>query len=298
MEDIVEILMSNDREKINSIFSGVRVTVPQPQSKSDWTDDRLLNLKGIVLRRYNNPTQLATIVKEGLTSLQENVSHRTIGAIMVSAWNLYSVTDRKYVFPEIPINTTPDDVEFTALSQSPCVTNSNNPNGGAEIQWPVDDSVTCAVGAYVCACLLRLATKPACNLLRAWVNIKNRYSDLNKRHFEIQGLNPIQENLELVQMEFSNPSSFNNTLSRFVYHFNELRGNAKGLARFAFEQHLSLTGLHSYKLFRRVTDKLEANPDDLSVELNSSVTQRGLEMIDTILQKLEGSNDENQSRQT
>ncbi|XP_060669563.1 uncharacterized protein LOC125419096 [Ziziphus jujuba] len=214
---------------------------------------------------------------------------------MVSAWNLYYIPEGKYVFPEILANTTPDDEEFTAL---PFKTNPNNPDGAAEILWPLTDSVTCCVGAYVCACLLRLATKPASNFLKSWGNIKNRYWDFNKHRLEIRGLNPVEENLETVRIRFTNPSPYQNTLTRFVYHFNELRGNVKRLARFAFEQHLSLVGLHSYNLFRRVADKLEANPDELSAVLKLPTTRTGLEMINTILQNFEGSDDEKQRRQT
>ncbi|XP_015895569.2 uncharacterized protein LOC107429404 isoform X1 [Ziziphus jujuba] len=311
-DDSFEIVHPNKKQKKEDIFeipdellwyvhprfAGLPRFSLEPESRSDWTDDRLLNLKGIVLRRYDSPTQLAPIVKEGLASLQGTVTRRTIGAIMVSAWNLYYIPEGKYVFPEIPTNTTPDDEEFTAFDQSPITTNPNNPDGAAEILWPLDDSATCCVGAYVCDCLLRLATKPPSNFLKSWGNIKNRYWDFNKRRFVIRGLNPVEGNLEAVRMVFSYWSPFKETLSRFVYHFNELRGNVKGLARFAFEQHLSLTGLHGYHLFRRVADKLEANQDDLIVALYCTDDHYGLEMIYTIFQNFEGSNDEKQRRQT
>ncbi|XP_048318352.2 uncharacterized protein LOC107429412 [Ziziphus jujuba] len=264
-----------------------------PESQLDWTDDHLLNLKGIILRRYTTPVQLVPVVKEGLASLQGTVSHRTIGALMVSAWNLYYFPERKYVFPEVPTNTTPDDIDYTALR------GKDNPGGVDEkIYWPVDDSVTCAIGAYVAACLLRLATKPASNFVNGWKHIKSQYCDINKRPFLIRGLNPTKENLDSIQTALSEWPIFRNTLARFLYHFHELRGHVKGLARFAFEQHLSLAGLHGYQLFRRVATKLKATPDELSQALNHRMTQRGLVIINTILQGFAGSTDDKQRRQT
>ncbi|KAF3431952.1 hypothetical protein FNV43_RR26688 [Rhamnella rubrinervis] len=282
----------SDRLELDSLFAGLDDIDFGPVSRSDWTDDRFLNLKGIVLRRYN-PTQLAPIVKEGLASLQGTITHRSIGAILVSAWNLYFFPERKYVFPDVPLNKTPDDEDYTTLSVAPFTTSS-----GAEIQWPVDDSVTSTVGAYVCACLLRLATKPASNFVKSWGHIKHRYSDLNKRLFEIRGLNPVEKNLDSIRIALSNWPLFKNTLTRFLYHFNELRGSVKGFARFTFEQHLSLAGLHSYSLFTRIAAKLEADTDELSLSLANRMTQRGLELIKTILINFEGSTDEKQRRQT
>ncbi|XP_060669725.1 uncharacterized protein LOC112493057 [Ziziphus jujuba] len=264
-----------------------------PENQFDWTDDHLLNLKGIVLRRYTTPSQLAPVVKEGLFSLQGTVSHRTIGALMVSAWNLYYFPERKYVFPEIPTNTTPDDIDYTALR-------GNNNLGGVDekIYWPVDDSVTCAIGAYVAACLLRLETKSASNFVNAWKHIKSRYSEINNRPFLIRGLNPIEENLDSIRNALQEWPVFTNTLARFLYHFNELRGHVKGYAKFAFEQHLSLTGLHSYHLFRRVATKLNATPDDLSLALDHRMTRRGLVVVKKILLNFDRSTDDKQRRQT
>ncbi|UUW33153.1 putative nucleocapsid protein [rudbeckia virus 1] len=121
-------------------------------------------------------------------------------------------------------------------------------------------------GLYVCGYLLRILSKSAENIKKSWKHKHERFKNFYSHKMRyIDWDIPSDAWIEEIKSQFSLDRTLLQTSLRLINLYEmTFRDDSKieaGLIRFLFSTPLSYTGMHAYKLFCMVIDKIDREPE-------------------------------------
>lgn len=155
--------------------------------------------------------------------------------------------------------------------------------------------------SYICSTLIRLMKKSPDSYVKSLQNIKDRYMSFYRGRTHSTIVKKFWMNIRTAQVIHSGFESNDILVRTVVYYLTEgvktlaKGGEALGLVRYLYMQHLELMGLHVYKLFRDVYKELE---DTFSLEmfidwLTNDSTVKALSVIQDVREKYDNEKNEN-----
>ncbi|DAZ87279.1 TPA_asm: nucleocapsid [Arceuthobium sichuanense virus 2] len=264
-------VMLPDKDKYKNVSKNFTKGV---LSNLDWTDDKLIGRDDFELPELDQ-LSMTTLVKQVFPRLETGVSERTVGEIIVIAWNARSPgkTDKR-IFPPVSDCNTLQSPSSDILDTEIMTATGHASN----IQWPGNDLQTCQAAGYVCLTLLRMFAKPADSYKKAMTNIRNSYQNFYDRVFPIQPFEIRDQVLTDIYIQFANRAIYRNAAAGLIYHLPDCKDH-EGLLEYTYSMHLKSTGMRAWGLFRTVAGEMGVETKSLLNVLDIKATQRGLACI-------------------
>lgn len=273
-------------------FEGLKnISFPRKEFNDEWDDSKLASYERIEMFKLSasSPNSRAMCLS-ALDCFYKNVSPYNVGLVVVLAWNLVSPDGGRQVFEVDELSgMTSKLIDVSTLDadvRTQCAITSN-------YVFPQNFDVLLKATAYLAASALRLITKPSENYSRSWSRILEDYQKIYETQFPIRGFRPNDECLYCMKLLLHHEAVnvIGNSIGCFLYSFESLKAEDKGICRTLFEQHLSCTGMHAYPLFVSARDKLNMSSEELIALLKHRMTNDALETIVAILDNHESPQD-------
>ncbi|KAJ4877226.1 hypothetical protein Rs2_42244 [Raphanus sativus] len=260
-------------------------------NKVVWSNEMLKDSKVINLDAWNQVgtfEERTKIIREALTCLTNEVSIRSVGALMVCAWGLVSSENpNQSVFGGLWESSKARELEeYTTLPDGVRCTSSrwrsppDSVTPGNALNWV-------RTACFYCAAVLRLATKEHDSLVKAWPGLSDHYQSFYKAPLEFS-LTLDHECLKCVRRLFQNNTITRNSVAPFLLAFQEISGSKnRAICKTLFESLLGYTGLHAYTLFISNASKLAVPHHVFRHVLRHHRAEEGLETIMEILKRYE-----------
>ncbi|DAZ90746.1 TPA_asm: nucleocapsid protein [Luffa virus 1] len=234
--------------------------LPDAVNEKRWTDNELLIRGGIKIGIYTD-TELLPMALGFWKMLAQEVSNRSVGYMMILAWNLRSPTSPgDTVFEPDQYFSSGMDVDVASLSSKIIVSGVKECPAVTELDTTELVSASC----FIAASLLRLFTKRSDSWEKAYPShLPEGYYKFYKETYPIPSFTPDPACVSAIAQTLQNLPVFSGTLGRFLYHYHSLKGD-KGICTMLFEQHIGLTGMHALNLFIRVVTELHITPMQLA----------------------------------
>ncbi|DAZ90697.1 TPA_asm: nucleocapsid protein [Cucumis virus 1] len=236
-------------------------------------------MPGLRLKTYGT-SELVNISRDFWRTLSQEVSSRSVGYLLLLAWNIRSPTTQgETVYTTDMYFRTGNDIQIDHLSDKVIATGTKELPDLKGIAN--EDLVKCS--CYIAASLLRLFTKMPGTWELAYVkHLKEGYFKFYKEPYPILNFSPDGNCIEGICQTLQNVTIMKGTLGRFLYSYYYLE-DGKGLCTMLFEQHIGLTGMHAFNLFLRVAISMNVTAKELTLACWHRMTKIPLGAIMDIL---------------
>ncbi|KAL3821364.1 hypothetical protein ACJIZ3_007269 [Penstemon smallii] len=237
-------------------------TLPQPVSKTDFTDNEWINKPALKLFKLDD-AETCSLGRELLSILSSGVPQQHVGIIFVLAFQLRQPGPRPNdrIFPNKDPLATTQDLQYNELS--PRIYGAKGTKVTPRTYGNDDNKQACAY-AYIAASMLRLFTRSAGNYLEYWNRILNDFKKFYTIDCPIYGFSPCLSVLESIRFNFSHSEIYKVTLYRYLYMAND-QDKAIGLRNYLYDTAISHTGMHIVSIFVRLCLSLNISPAELLV---------------------------------
>ncbi|KAL8051749.1 hypothetical protein ABFX02_06G168400 [Erythranthe guttata] len=258
-------------------------------SMNDWKDLQPGQKPVIKLHRLT-VDQICELGVEVFRGLKTGVSHKTVGGLLLLAFNL---TDRF----DLPLFADPnpnlvdkskerDIIELSATPINNLTTSSASMNFG-ERSTDYQKGRFAKSCCFIACSYLRLYSKPVDNYLRIGHLLRNSFAKFYGFQLALQNFHPEKEEIQAVKTVMDLQSVIKNTFYVLLYAGEEEK-NGREIKDFLYVMHVAYMGLHPYTLFLKCVEDLKTSDVIFMQAIYSGRMKRDVESLLHVFENLSG----------